>query len=129
MKRYSNSSCGQKRKNSKSGKNEDQPVDSMITSATPTKKLIEIDEEGVFIPIVDSETLYILQNLPPYVEGSRFESPALPIKLMDAPEFSLVLDLDETLVHCSLVELPDANMRFEVEFNDQNCQVSFISLI
>lgn len=27
------------------------------------------------------------------------------------------------MVHCSLAELPDANMRFEVEFNDQNCQV------
>ncbi|KAI6182725.1 FCP1-like proteiny domain-containing protein [Aphelenchoides bicaudatus] len=131
MKRCSNSSAnGQKsRKNSKcakpvaadDGQVENQTED-MIASVTNSRVQLELENaNGEFMPtLIDNETLILLKNMPPYI---RLERPVLPTKSKTLPEFSLVLDLDETLVHCSLETLPDANMQFEVEFNDQTCSV------
>ena len=47
----------------------------------------------------------------------------LPKKTRQAPRISLVLDLDETLVHCSVDAVEKADLTFPVDFNGQVYEV------
>lgn len=65
-----------------------------------------------------------IANLPP---RQPIEQIALPPKSSSSPPITLVLDLDETLVHCGVDYLANADLEFPVEYQGQSFQVSFFS--
>eukprot|EP00522_Entomoneis_paludosa_P007111 CAMPEP_0172446976 /NCGR_PEP_ID=MMETSP1065-20121228/6389_1 /TAXON_ID=265537 /ORGANISM="Amphiprora paludosa, Strain CCMP125" /LENGTH=402 /DNA_ID=CAMNT_0013198165 /DNA_START=107 /DNA_END=1315 /DNA_ORIENTATION=+ len=65
-----------------------------------------------------------IKSLPPYAMVSHLcPQVTLPAKEGSSPNVSLVLDLDETLVHCTVEPIPDADMTFPVEFHGTTYQV------
>ncbi|CAM9211963.1 unnamed protein product, partial [Hapterophycus canaliculatus] len=81
----------------------------------------EEDDEEEFNPYC------FIAHLPPYntVKHHTPEAPALPEKrkTRHGKELTLVLDLDETLVHCTVDPIVNPDHRFEVHFNGEEFQV------
>jgi CTD small phosphatase-like protein 2 len=76
------------------------------------------DDEDEFNPYV------FIKSLPAYALVAPLRPPiALPPKRKDAPLISLVLDLDETLVHCTVEPVDDADLVFPVVFHGMTYQV------
>jgi len=75
-------------------------------------------EEEEFNPFL------FIKHLPPYSMVQSLRPPiTLPPKDESAPPVSLVLDLDETLVHCTVEPTPDADLQFPVVFHGITYQV------
>ncbi|RKP10617.1 HAD-like domain-containing protein [Thamnocephalis sphaerospora] len=75
---------------------------------------LDIDE---FDPYV------FMATVPPVPREYRLRPFALPRKTRSSPPITLVLDLDETLVHCSTSPIDQPELQFPVEFNGVHYQV------
>jgi CTD small phosphatase-like protein 2 len=65
----------------------------------------------------DFDPFLFIKNLPALSPELRNRVSPLPRKMRSSPPISLALDLDETLVHCSITPLDKYEMKFKVEFN------------
>jgi len=84
------------------------------------------DPLGVMYSLLeeDADVLYCMIDLPKRVP-SRFlkRIPILRAKKSSMPRNTLVLDLDETLVHCNTEGTGEYDERFSVRYNNQNYDV------
>lgn len=76
-----------------------------------------IDEEEPYDPFD------FIRSLPPTIPSS-FSHPVLPKKTRKTHDYTLVLDLDETLVHCSTDPLHNSHTKFDVEHAGQQFTIS-----
>jgi len=78
----------------------------------------EVEDEEEFNPYA------FIKSLPDY-EDVKSLCPAdrLPAKDRNAPPITLVLDLDETLVHCTVEQVDDADLTFPVDFHGMTYMV------
>mmetsp|Transcript_11857 Transcript_11857/g.25263 ORF Transcript_11857/g.25263 Transcript_11857/m.25263 type:complete len:492 (+) Transcript_11857:176-1651(+) len=91
----------------------------------------ECDEDSVDDAEDEFNPYLFIKCLPPYQRaipsGWTSRPKALPpldyTPLSPEPQICLVLDLDETLVHCTVEPVADADMIFPVEFNGMEYQV------
>lgn len=90
---------------------------------TQDMRNIEEDPSSSFEEEEFNPYLFI-KHLPPYSMVESLRPPiTLPPKARDAPKVSLVLDLDETLVHCTVEPTADADLQFPVVFHGVTYQV------
>jgi len=93
----------------------------------PMSELTEDDSDFDHAALMHEEfnPFLFIKLLPPYAHVVPRGGPrvVLPRKVPAAPRISLVLDLDETLVHCSIEPISDADTTFSVVFNGMTYQV------
>lgn len=105
-----------------------QQVDGQIQSTDSTSPSIETTTDTISEDEDEFNPYLFIKHLPPYqlltntycnVNKYLYKRPMqcpLPPKQKSDPPITLVLDLDETLVHCTVDVIPDADVRFPVFF-------------
>lgn len=88
----------------------------------PLPKVVAPQEQEQFEEDEFDPFLFI-KNLAPLTEEMKNRVSPLPKKEPGSPRISLALDLDETLVHCSVEPLSDAELTFTVTFNAVDYEV------
>ncbi|XP_069502773.1 CTD small phosphatase-like protein 3 isoform X2 [Ambystoma mexicanum] len=89
-----------------------------------SRKSLKPDTAPYFseLPIDDAEVPFspysFMYNLPPPMDSPPLKRKDIPFKTRSAPESTLVLDLDDTLVSCSLSPSEDAEFTFPILFQD-----------
>jgi len=78
-----------------------------------------VDDDGVDDEEDEFNPYLFMKTLPPYnsVVTAPYSRICLPPKQGNDPKITLVLDLDETLVHCTVEPTHDADLIFPVVFN------------
>lgn len=100
----------------------------MSPPAAPTfDDFVRLSEEYTFEFPRDVEEeldpIFFIRNLRPIPHSALPRVPCLPKKTRSGHQLSVVLDLDETLVHCSTEPLENADMSFEVATEAFKCTV------
>nr|CCA14570.1 nuclear LIM factor interactorinteracting protein hyphal form putative [Albugo laibachii Nc14] len=82
-------------------------------------------EEQATTEATEFDPFYFMKSLPPYETIVQKKRPTvLPPRSSHTAKICLVLDLDETLVHCSVEEIENPNFQFDVFFNGTNYNVN-----
>jgi CTD small phosphatase-like protein 2 len=96
---------------------DDAADDNLSVQSDASLSVMEIDADDEFNP------WQFIKSLPPYSAVSHL-APGVALRAKD-PQFdlTLVLDLDETLVHCTVEPVDDADFCFPVLFHGMEYQV------
>ena len=92
------------------------PTTYSYTAPAPSTAQAPPADEDEFDPFVFIKNLPPLSSLPPH------RIPPLPVKSV-SHRITLALDLDETLVHCSITPIAKPNFTFSVHFNNADYTV------
>ncbi|OLY84112.1 CTD small phosphatase-like protein 2 [Smittium mucronatum] len=87
-------------------------VSSLSTTSTSSSSSSRMDLE-----ILEFDPYGFMAMIPPVPPEYLNREFVLPPKPADGHPITLVLDLDETLVHCSVEKIPDPDFIFSVKFN------------
>lgn len=71
----------------------------------------------------DFDPFLFIKLLPPLSPSMKNRRSPIPKKALKAPPISLALDLDETLVHCSVTPMEKSELTFKVQFNGMDYEV------
>mmetsp|Transcript_26807 Transcript_26807/g.39668 ORF Transcript_26807/g.39668 Transcript_26807/m.39668 type:complete len:373 (+) Transcript_26807:67-1185(+) len=105
--------------------NTDQPQETIHQKLSEEEVTLEEDPSSEVEEDEDEFNPYLfIKSLPRYEYVQHMRPPiALPEKDPGSPPITLVLDLDETLVHCTVEHTSDSDLTFPVVFHGMEYQV------